>query len=445
MKIAILGYGDQGVAAYEYWGRDGNEITICDKDVNLQVPAGVSTQLGNDYLKDLGRFELLVRTPALHPRDIVEANSEDILQKVTSVTNEFFKVCPTKNIIGVTGTKGKGTTSTLIAKMLEASGKRVHLGGNIGIPPLDMLNPPAGGNIQPDDWVVLELANFQLIDLKYSPHIAVCLMVEPEHMDWHGDMNEYITAKKQMFIHQKPDDIAIYYANNDNSSSVADASLGKQIPYYETPGAFVADHGIHIDGNSICKTSELKLLGKHNWQNVCAAVTAVWVALNPAKDQTAQLVDAIRSVLTSFEGLEHRLEFVREIEGIKFYDDSFGTTPETAIVAIEAFEQPKVVILGGSDKGAQYDKLALAVKNNNVRAVIIIGQTGPAIADALRTVGFELIIDGGNTITDIVNAAKSIAQAGDVILLSTGCASFGLFKNYKDRGDQFKQAVQELV
>jgi UDP-N-acetylmuramoylalanine--D-glutamate ligase len=433
MKIAILGFAGQGQAAYSYWDAPDNEITICDQDESLQVPNGVSTQLGKNYLDNLDRFDLLVRTPALHPHDIVAANSPEILNKVTTVTNEFFRVCPSKNIIGVTGTKGKGTTSTLIAKMLEAAGKRVHLGGNIGIPPLDLLKD----DIQPDDWVVLELANFQLIDLKYSPHIAVVLMVEPEHMDWHEDIEEYIAAKQQLFIHQEEKDIAIYYAKSENSASIADASLGQQIPYFELPGAIIENDDIVIDGQSICSTTELKLLGKHNWQNVCAAVTAVW--------QITQEIEPIRSVLTTFTGLEHRLEFVREVDGVRYYDDSFGTTPETAIVAIEAFSEPKVVILGGSDKGSDYNKLAETVKSSNVHKIVLIGQMAGKIKASLQKVGYTNIVNGGTTMKEIIDTARAQAQPGDIVLLSTACASFDLFKNYKDRGEQFKQVVQELV
>jgi len=433
MKIAILGYGLQGDSAYEYWRSPANQITVCDQDKSLELSADVEKKLGPDYLKDLDSFDLLVRAPSIHPSDIMAANSLDILQKVTTNTNEFFKVCPSRNIIGVTGTKGKGTTSTLIAKMLEAAGKRVHLGGNIGTPPLDLLK----ANIRPDDWIVLELANFQLIDLKYSPHISVCLMLTPEHLDWHDDIVEYFKAKQQMFAHQISDDFAIYFADNENSQKIAEVSAGHKIPYFAKPGALVADGEITIADQVICRTNELKLLGKHNWQNACAAITAVW--------QIEQNTETMREVLTNFAGLEHRLEFVREIGGIKFYDDSFGTTPETAVVAIEAFSQPKVVILGGSDKGADYKQLAKTVKDNDVRSVVAVGKTGPVIVQALRSAGYNSVVEGGSTMPEIVQVARAQAKAGDVVLLSTGCASFGLFKNYKDRGGQFKKSVQALV
>ncbi len=435
MRIAILGFAGQGQSSYEYWNTPDNEITICDQNHELTVPAGVNTQLGDKYLQNLDAFDLIVRTPILHPRDIVAANPESpsILDKVTSNTNEFFRACPSRNIIGVTGTKGKGTTSTLITRILEAAGKRVHLGGNIGIPPLELLKD----DIQPDDWVVLELANFQLIDLKYSPPLAVCLMVTPEHLDWHEDMEEYIAAKQQLFIHQKSDNAAIYYAKNEISESIADASEGTLLPYFAKPGAIVEHDSIVIDGQTICKTDELKLLGKHNWQNVCAAVTATW--------QITQDVSAIRQAVTSFSGLEHRLELVRELDGVRYYDDSFGTTPDTAIVAIQSFDQPKVLILGGSDKGVRFDELAKTVAHENIRSVITIGQMGPVIAEALRTSGFNRIVNGESSMDEIVVQAKNIAESGDVVLLSTACASFDMFKNYKDRGEQFTQAVQALA
>ena len=432
MKIAILGFGKQGRSAYEYW-REGNEITVCDGNEQVELPDDVERRLGPDHLRDLDRFDLIVRSPIVYPGDIVAANSPAILEKVTTVTNEFFKVCPSKNIIGVTGTKGKGTTCGLITKMLEAAGKRAHLGGNIGTPPLDMLKAGIG----PDDWVVLELANFQLIDLKYSPHIAVCLMVAPEHLDWHADETEYFKAKEQLFERQSASDIAIYFADNDDSKQIASAGQAKKIPYFAAPGAEVKDGVVIIDGQKICETSEIKLLGRHNWQNACAAVTAVW--------QVAQDTEAIRSVLTSFSGMEHRLELVRELDGVRYYNDSFGTTPETAIVAIQAFEEPKVVILGGSDKGADYGALAKVVAGAKIRKVLLIGEQAGRIGQALEAAGVTEVMPGGKTIEEIVTTARQQAQPGDVILLSPACASFDMFKNYQDRGERFKQAVSGLA
>lgn len=435
MKIAVLGFGVEGRAAYEYWAKDGHELTVHDQDESVQLPAGARSRLGKDYLKNLGDYDLLVRTPFLRPQNIVATNPEtlDILHKVTTGTNEFLRVSPSKNIIGVTGTKGKGTTCTLIAKMLEAAGKRVHLGGNIGTPALELLRH----NVRSEDWVVLELSSFQLIDLAVSPPLAVCLMVAPEHMNWHPDMEEYIIAKQQLFRRQREPDTAIYFADNEYSEKIVSVSKAIKIPYYKSPGAEVVNQQIIIDGQTVCGVKDIKLLGKHNWQNACAAVTAVW--------QVTRNAGAMRSVLQSFSGLEHRLQFVRELDNVRYYDDSFATTPDPAIVALEAFQEPKVIILGGSDKGATYEQLAETVMDNNVRAAVVIGDTGPAIAEALRSQDFKAIVPGGNTMRQIVETARAHAQPGDVVLLSTACASFGLFKNYKDRGIQFTQVARGLV
>lgn len=432
-NIAIIGYGKQGVAAYEYWKQKSASITVCDRNSDLNLPQDVKRKLGENYLNNLLAYDLIVRSPSVHPRDLVAANSEKILEKVTTVTDEFLRICPTKNVIGVTGTKGKGTTSTLIAKMLEADGQQVHLGGNIGTPPLDLLK----NDIQATDYVVLELANFQLIDVKHSPHIAVCLMVVPEHLDWHPTVEEYYQSKSQLFRWQTTEDIAIYFAHNPESVRIASNGKGKKLPYMELPGTVIEKGNFVIDNEIIFSTNKLKLLGKHNWENVSAAITAFW--------QYTHNTEAISSVLSTFSGLEHRLECVRELDGISFYDDSFGTTPETAMVALEAFSEPKVIILGGSDKGASYTELAKTVANSNVRCVVLIGNQASRIKEALTTIGYHNTIGGGETMQSIVKTAYQTAKTGDIILLSTACASFDMFKNYIDRGDQFKTAVQSLV
>lgn len=444
MNVAILGFDAEGQASYEYFMGRGDTVTICDQNADKVVPEGALAVLGDDYLTGLDRFELLVRTPGMKPSQILDKNP-GVGSKITSGTNEFFKAAPTQQIIGVTGTKGKGTTTTLVAKMLEASGKTVHVGGNIGVPALSLLP-----NISADDWVVLELSSFQLIDLQHSPHVAVCLMVAPEHLDWHVDVEEYYTAKEQLFARQGTADVAVYFHDNMISKRIAGAGQGQKVPYFYPPGAEVAGDGddaaIVIDGNTICRTSELKLLGQHNWQNACAAVTAVWyTCLQVCQPVETPNVDAMRQVLTSFSGLPFRLEKVRELGGVQYYNDSFGTTPETAIVALQSFSQPKVIILGGSDKGADYTELAQAVKNGNVRQALLIGEQAGRIQAALDAAGFSSYQPGGQTMAEIVETAHKTAQPGDVVLLSTACASFDMFKNYKDRGNQFNAAVASLA
>ncbi len=452
MKIGIVGWGVEGQSAYRFFSPD-NEYLIVNEEPRDDFPAEsekIKVQFiesqrqpgltGNvvdlSYLDGIETCDKIVCTPTAY-KNLQKRFAQDdpIWQKVTSDRAIFFETVKTKNTIGVTGSKGKGTTCTLIYKMLEAAGKKVFLGGNIGQSPLDFVR-----EVKEDDWVVLELANFQLYSLTYSPHIAVCLMIVPEHMDWHADMNEYVEAKANIFRHQKPDDIAIYFADNEYSKKTAGYSPGRKAPYYQKPGAFVRDDGkivIGSDEQEIIDKTEVKLLGEHNLQNICAALTAVQEAVGS--------LDKAKEVLHSFSGLEHRLELVRELGGVKYYDDSFGTTPNTAIVAIQAFSEPKIVILGGSDKGAAYDELATIVKSSNVKHAIVIGQITNKIIEALQKTGYQNITTGLTTMPAIVQKAKDLAAPGDIVLLSTGAASFGMFKDYKDRGEQFKAAVQALA
>ena len=449
MRIGIVGWGLEGQSAYRFYGAEHeylivneeprDDFPMQDKRTQVQFVTTPRTPglTGNvsdlSYLDGLEFCDKIIYTaPAAKNLEKKFGHDKDFWAKATTIQHIFFQEVRSKNIIGVTGTKGKGTTSTLIYEMLKAFGKRVFLGGNIGVPVLDFVR-----DVSPDDWVVLELSNFQLYNLTYSPHIAVCLMIVPEHMDWHPNIDEYAEAKANLFRHQKPEDIAIYFADNEYSAKIASYSPGKKIPFFRRPGAYMDDAKVMVDGSEIIDKSEIKLLGEHNLQNICAALTAVW--------QVEQNRDAARRALVSFSGLEHRLEFSGETDGVKYIDDSFGTAPETTIVAIKAFEQPKVIILGGSDKGADFTALAQEIKNSNVRQAIIIGQITDKITQALNNAGFTAITTGLSSMTEIVDKARELAKPGDVVLLSTGAASFGMFKNYKDRGEQFKQAVAKLA
>lgn len=442
MKVAILGYDIDGQSSADYWHKKSANITICDQKTDIQIPDFSASKLGPDYLKNLDEFDVLVRTPGMHPSQITKANPDnpDILKKVTTSINEFFEHCPAP-IIAVTGTKGKGTTCTLIYKILQATGFKVFLGGNIGQNPLEFLD-----KLTNETWVILELSNFQMIDFKYSPKIGVCLMIAPEHQDWHNNVGEYFSAKENLFARQTKNDQLIYNANNEITLRVVEPSKATKIPYFvpqedKTPdvktGSYVDGDIIYMDSEPICKTSEVALLGRHNLENTCAAIATTWDLINGNKEIVAQ-------VLKTFKGMEHRLEFVREVGGVKYYNDSFATTPEATIAAIKSFGQPKIVILGGYDKGAAFYNLAKEITGSNIRQVIVIGDTGEKFIELLSDRGFDKITLGGNTMQSIVKATKDATQPGDVALLSTACASFGLFKNYKDRGNQFKDVINSL-
>jgi len=442
MKVAIIGYStleqSESVDAYKYYKAKGDEITIyywlgnTDKS-DLPTDVTVVECPDNKTFENLDNFDLIVRGPGVHPKYLKTT------VKVTTTVNEFLGLCPAP-MIGVTGTKGKGTTSTLITKMLQADGKTVHLGGNIGVPVLGMLP-----EIKPEDYVVLELSSFQLIDATRSPQTSVCLMVVPEHQDWHTDWDEYLNAKSQIFAHQSSDNLAVFNADCRNSRAASEASPAKKVAYSvlstrnEEIKSYLKNDAIYYEETQVCSVSDVALLGKHNLENVCAAIAAVWPHINGN-------TDAIVKAVTSFTGLEHRLEKVRELNGVTYYDDSFATTPETAIAALNAFDQPVVLIAGGHPKGVPFDGLAEEITKRNVRKVLAIGTAGPEIANLLQNKGFTSVItEGLNNMQEIVSTAQKEAQSGDVVLLSTACASFDMFKDYKDRGDQFKSAVQSLA
>jgi len=250
-------------------------------------------------------------------------------------------------------------------------------------------------------------------------------------------MREYISAKGNIFWHQQPEDVAIYDAENEYSTEIAQLSPGKRIPYLAAPGARIEGGRIVADATEICRTDEVGLLGPHNLENVCAAVTASWDLIKHNPEPAARAIK-------SFTGLEHRLELAGEVSGVRYYDDSFSTTPETAIAAIRSFAEPKVVILGGSDKKSDYRELAKVVKSGGLRQAILIGEMARTIRAALEAVGYTNFVMGSRSMADIVASARGVAVRGDVVILSPGCASFDMFTNYKDRGNQFKAAVGEL-
>lgn len=425
MKVAILGYGIEGKVAYDYWRAHGDDVTIFD-DKPVQVPEGAQFQLGPDW--QLEGFDLIVRSPGTRP-DRIPTDA-----KTTSVVREFMNKCPAP-VIGVTGTKGKGTTTTLITKMLAAAGKTVHIGGNIGLPALAFLD-----KVKPDDWVVLELSSFQLMDATKSPQVAVCLMIVPEHLNWHRDMDEYVQAKANIFKFQKPSDQATYNANNMNSAAIGSISPGKKLPYYDVRGAYVEGGQVMFQDKVICAVSDVGLLGLHNLDNVCAAVAAVY----PIVGDAIPLARAIKE----FKGLEHRLELVRELDGVKYYNDSFAANPLSTIAALNAVVEPKVVIIGGFDRDLDLAELAAALGQHkeDLRKILVIGAAGERVGGVLRANkidNFEILIDKEMSV--IVKKASELAQKGDAILLSPGFASFDMYKNFEERGNDYKEAVGKLT
>ena len=427
MKVAIAGFGLEGMSNFNYWSKLGADITIFDeKQPTQEVPAGVSIVVGQDTFTKINGFDLVIRTAGLRPDKI---KTDD---RVWSSTNEFFEKCPAP-IIGVTGTKGKGTTASLIAQMLSNDEKNVHLLGNIGVPALDILP-----TIKPDDIVVFELSSFQLWDLTRSPETAVVLMIEPEHQDVHSSLEEYVNAKSNIAKFQTEDDLIIYHPNNPFSAKVAENSKARKMQYMKPSGAYVIGGQIVIGDIAVALSQEVGLIGEHNLENICAAITAAW--------RYTKNITAIQSAIKTFKGLPNRLEFVKEVRGVKFYNDSYSSAPGATIAAIKSFSEPEVLICGGFDRGLDYSELALAISlQKNIKKVLLMGQTKTSIADHLAKVGFlnfELL--DGNDFKGFIQIAKDAAEPGDIVVLSPGCASFDMFKDFNDRGNQFKKIVEEL-
>jgi UDP-N-acetylmuramoylalanine--D-glutamate ligase len=443
MRIGIVGWGLEAQSAYRYYGPE-HKYLIVNESKNDDLPAE-SSSIKVQYLdhihghnlrgsvQDLSYLsgiqdcdKIIYQPTAYFNLKKVFGDDPDFWSKATTIYDIFYENQPTKNIIGITGTKGKGTTSALIAEMLKTAGKTVHLGGNIGTPILDLLP-----KIKPEDWLVWELANFQLKPAHHSPHIAVCLMVVPEHLEWHPNFEDYLEAKGNIFRFQSQNDIAVYFADNENATKIANYSKGQKVPYFQKPGAFVRDDGVIVvgeDQTEIIAKKDIKLLGEHNIQ-------------------VTQNVEALKKVLSEFSGLPHRLELIDEKNGVKFYNDSFAAAVSAPVAALEAIKGPKIMIVGGYDrKELDLKPLAHALaKSDEIKRVLVIGQNARRLTEAFDEVGFNnFTTTDAQDMASIVNQAAELAKAGDNVVLSPGAASFDMFKNFEERGLKFKEAVRAL-
>lgn len=444
-KIAIIGFGKEGVSAANFLGV-ANQIIIYDDKPRSAIDPTFFKKIKiknvgfyfDGSLPDLS-FDYVIRSPGvrLDHSLIQKLTSQGSI--LTSPTKIFFDACPGK-IIGVTGTKGKGTTATLIYQMLKTKYKSVFLAGNIGTPALDILP-----KVTKDSLVVLELSSFQLIDLARSPYIAVVLMTTSEHLDWHEDTQDYRQAKESIVKFQSPTDFAVI--NYDFEASKNFAQKTKARVYFvstktKTNGVYTINGSVisKIAGHEeVCQTKDVILPGRHNLQNVIAAVSVAKIL--QVRNQN------IVKILKTFKGLPHRLQLVDKIDNVKFYNDSFSTTPETTIAAAEAFKSPKILILGGSSKKSDFSKLSQKINSDQtIKALILVGQEARRIRQSISQAGGfgGKIIEGCQNMSQIVRQAKKLAQSGDVVILSPACASFDMFKNYQDRGKQFIRQVKKL-
>ncbi len=416
-RIGILGFGQEGQAVLTYLKKHGLIAEVFE----------------NNEFDGVENCDVLFRSPGIwrNHEKILAAEKEGAI--ITSQTKFFFENTPAK-IIGITGTKGKGTTSSLIYQTLQEAGKKVYLTGNIGkVQPLEFLD-----NTTVDNIVVFEMSSFQLQDLTISPHIGVCLMVTSDHLNHHTDLAEYHAAKAAITSFQDESDTAIYNADYPATVKIGEQGSGKKLTVSThlkpESGALISGDLIILEDGTTIDCSDRNLRGAHNLENIAAAALASRaVGIN---------VETIQKVSKEFSGLEHRLQFAGTFDGVSYYNDSISTVPETTIAAMNAFSEPIHLLLGGSEKGLDYTNLISEIANKqNLSSITLLGEVGEKlknqIADATKTPLFGPYHNFAEAIANI----KSKAQSGEVVLLSPAAASFDMFENYADRGHQFVKLI----
>ena len=447
-KIAIIGLGVSNIPLIDYLHDFQAKITVFDKRNEEKIDKGVlekienykiSKNFGENYLSNLKDFDIIFKSPSCRP-DLPEIEAE--VKRGAILTSEIEKVlelAPCK-IIAVTGSDGKTTTTSLIYEIVKQKYK-AYLGGNIGIPLFTKIK-----EMQPENVVVLELSSFQLMTMKKSPDIAVVTNVTPNHLDIHKSYEEYIEAKKNIFLNQNEDNTLVLNYDNEITKNFAKTAKSKVIFFSskeKIENGVIYDDGIikiSEDGlrRHLLKLKDTHLRGTHNAENICAAVAAT-------KD-LVQIEDQINAI-KGFEGVPHRIEFVREINGSKWYNDSIASSPTRTIAGLNSFDEEIVLIAGGYDKHLDYEPIAKPILDK-VKTLILLGQTSGKILNAVKEkqgeLGIKIDIFKVDTLEEAVEKAKMEAKPNQVVLFSPASASFDMFKNFEERGNKFKELVKNL-
>lgn len=442
-NITVIGIGISNLPLIKYLVSLGANVTACDRrsaeDLGENYTElenlGVKFNLGDGYLNNLSG-DMIFKTPGMRydVPELLKAKENGSI--VTSEMEVFFEVCPS-HIIAVTGSDGKTTTTTLIHKMMTDAGYKTWLGGNIGNPLLTDTE-----KMKENDWVILELSSFQLHTMRKSPEIAVITNISPNHLDMHKDYKEYIDAKKNIMLYQNEGDTLIVNADNQVTADIGKSANGA-VKYFSRNG--MAD--VYLDGNiikrgivEILNIKDIKIPGMHNVENYMAAIAAVSGLVSK---------DVIVNVAKTFGGVEHRIELVRTLDGVKYYNSSIDSSPNRTINTLRVFPNKVIMIAGGKDKGIPYDEIGPALAEH-VKVLILIGATSDKIQEALDAEinktgnGKDIEVIRATSYEDAVNTARSKAHDGDVVLLSPASTSFDMFRNFEERGNLFKKIVNEL-
>lgn len=440
-KVGVFGIGISNTPLIELLVKAGAVVVAGDKKTCEGLGSlceklekmGVKLVLGEDF-PDKMEGEFLFRTPGLRP-DIKRISH--LLENGSTLTSEmemFFDLCPAK-IIAVTGSDGKTTTTTIISELLKKEGYTVHLGGNIGKPLL-----PEIDKIKPTDKVVVELSSFQLMTMKKSPDIAVMTNISPNHLDMHKDYKEYIDAKKNIMLHQSQNGILVANAGNEVTREIGKCAKGELRSFSSNCDSliYMKNGSIYYGDEEVLKISDIKIPGNHNVENYMAAIGAVYDSVSK---------ETIIEVAKTFGGVAHRIEFVRELNGVKYYNSSIDSSPNRTKNTLKVFPGKVIMISGGKDKGIPYDEIGPEILEH-VKTLILIGATSDAIENAVKKAcksnECPVKIIRVYTYEDAVNTAKENAVSGDVVLLSPASTSFDMFKNFEERGNLFKKLVEEL-
>jgi UDP-N-acetylmuramoylalanine--D-glutamate ligase len=417
-KVLVLGYGKEGratVRALEEFAPNA-EITIADKNADVSEKDGTNRwQLGDGWLGNLDAFDVIIKTPGIPPNAELAKHAA----KTTGAVQIFLETIAGSGaiVVGVTGSKGKSTTSALLAAMLEKGGKDVHLVGNIGDPSIAHIHDAKRGTV-----FVHELSSYMLQDMTASPHVAVVTSFFPEHLDYHGSMEAYLDAKKRIARFQTEDDATYFNADSPGAVSIALEGHGRKVPVDAT------DCPVDL--------KETKLIGEHNRENVALA----WKV---AEDLGVRKDDAIAAA-KDFSPLPHRLQDLGEAHGLRWIDDAISTTPESAVAALDALgDGVKTVILGGQDRGSDFSGLADRLADSGVSTAILFPGSGPRIRAAIEAAGTAMTLVDASSMDTAVRVAKEKTPAGGIVLLSTASPSYGMFKNFEEKGDAFARCVRE--
>lgn len=457
-KVAVIGIGISNIPAIKYLSKLGANITALDKNVLLKEKfpeletTGVKFVLGQNYLDNLNNYDYILRSPGVKPFFEQIENAVKNGVKLTSEIELLMELAPCK-IIGVTGTEGKTTTTTIISKILKESGYNIWIGGNIGTPIFSKIE-----EIKPDDIVILELSSFQLMTMKVSPNISIITNIYPDHLNYHRSLDEYIDAKANIFLHQKKGDILVLNDDDEKTErflkNVKDKGIENTIRYFSVKkginnGTFIKNKYIVSNVNSsesqeqkIVKTSDVKLIGIHNLANISAAISSIIDMCD---------INSIKKAISEFTGVEHRLEMFRILNGVKWYNDSIGTSPASTIAGLKSFDSKIIQIAGGSDKNIPYDEVGKYILEK-VKTLLLVGDTSEKIKNAVLNEAQKQNLKPDqycdihifDELSQCVDYAYKIAKPGDNVVLSPASASFDRYKNFEERGNYFKSLVNKL-